>query len=360
MRRGIRSTCFVLSVSACLAAASGCATSNLLRMDKLAFWNHNKLVTADSRNPVADILCIWQPSEGRDPQGVPSRGFGGQILFMTHGSSEPCAVEGDVRIYVFDDQGAREEQIKPIHQYDFTADVWKQHLRMGTLGPSYQVFVPYPRKGFHQARCSLRIRFKPTQGPAIYSSMAEVILPGPEGKEQKSSPVAKKAVAEADEEDAEVTSAEVQESDSQTEKKAASKTTQERNFKRPSNKMQVASFQTNPNGDPKKPIAIKRPVVKPVQVAEAMIEDDAESNDVIQANHEVTAAKRSAKSPTSDATTENGKPPRRFKLAATAVSEESMSESGDGESGHEIADAGANANAADQTETHSHPLSALD
>jgi hypothetical protein len=142
------------------------------------FLKKREHTVASAANPVARILCFWEPSEGLGVDGRPTRGFAGQLLFMTNGGAMPAEVNGDVRIYVFDDQGTYEEQARPIHQFDFKSAAWSQHLGETTLGPAYQVFIPYTRKGPHQARCALRVRLQPGDGPVVFSEMVKVILPG--------------------------------------------------------------------------------------------------------------------------------------------------------------------------------------
>ncbi len=154
-----------------LFTSSGCAT---LKMP----FGKDRMQTATARNPVTQVICIWQPSEGRDSNGMPCRGFAGQILFLAGRNSLPVMVEGDVRIYLFDDQGTDEEQTKPIHQYDFDSGSWSPHLTKGTLGPTYSVFVPYTRRGTYEAKCALRVRLKPADEPAVFSDMAMVPLDG--------------------------------------------------------------------------------------------------------------------------------------------------------------------------------------
>ncbi|MBW3542489.1 MAG: hypothetical protein KY476_19680 [Planctomycetes bacterium] len=148
-------------------------------------WSRETIPTADAKNPVQRVVCIWEASEGRGVDGLPARGFAGQILFFTRTNSAPVRVEGDVRVYVFDDQGTPEEQKRPIHQYDFLhgedADSWNRHLAVGALGPAYYVFIPYPRKGGHQARCALQVRLVPREGQPAFSDMISVVLPGYEG-----------------------------------------------------------------------------------------------------------------------------------------------------------------------------------
>lgn len=162
----------LLAGLAALLHASGCAALNV---------NQEKFFTADARNPVVRVLTLWEPAEGVGLDRLPSRGFAGQILFFTAGSAQPVLVRGKVRVYLFDDQGAVAEQARPLHQFDFLPDAWATHATKTTLGPAYNVFIPYVRPGCTQARCSLRVRFEPAEaGSPVYSDMVHVFLPGPE------------------------------------------------------------------------------------------------------------------------------------------------------------------------------------
>ncbi|MEW4526754.1 hypothetical protein [Maioricimonas sp. JC845] len=136
------------------------------------------LLEADAEHPAVEVLCFWEPAEGRGLDNLPTRGFAGQVLFFCAGRTEPVKVEGDVRVYLFDDQGKVEEQSRPIHQFDFPAEVWNTYLRETNVGAAYQLFIPYTRKGIHEAECSLRVRFTPTNGLPLYSKMATITLPG--------------------------------------------------------------------------------------------------------------------------------------------------------------------------------------
>ena len=154
-----------------LLISVGCATLHLP-------FGKDRVQKASARNPVVQIVCIWQPSEGRDPNGMPCRGFAGQILFLANRGSLPVQVDGDVRIYLFDDQGTPDEQTKPIHQYDFESKAWAPHLTKGTLGPTYSVFVPYTRRGTYEANCALRVRLKTGDDAAVFSDLASIPLDG--------------------------------------------------------------------------------------------------------------------------------------------------------------------------------------
>lgn len=154
---------------------AGCAG---LDLSQLSLAKKPEFKTADARHPVVEVMCLWEPGEGRDTQGLPTRGFAGQVLFFGMGVSEPMKVHGDVKVYVFDDQGTEEQRKKPIHIFEFPADVWQTYFRVGNVGASYQIFIPYTRPGAHIANCSLRVRYSDTVSGSLYSKAANVTLPG--------------------------------------------------------------------------------------------------------------------------------------------------------------------------------------
>jgi hypothetical protein len=155
------------------AALTGCAAPGLWT------FGDNHPAKADADNPAVKIVCLWQTAEGRGLDNLPARGFAGQILFLTQGSPTPVEVAGDVRIYLFDDQGPPAEQTKPIHQFDFRNGAWQNYLKRTAWGPTYQLFIPYTRPGEFAANCQLRVRLTPDNGPTILSEPASLSLPGP-------------------------------------------------------------------------------------------------------------------------------------------------------------------------------------
>jgi hypothetical protein len=159
----------------CLALClTGCAGTSL-------FHFSNDFPKPSLKDPVTRIVGLWQTAEGVAVNEA-SRGFSGQILFFANDEKLPVQVDGEVMIYVFDDQGSQEEQIKPIRQWQYPATSWNALLGKGPLGATYNVFVPYTRPGFHQADCTLRVRYTPKQGPTIYSEMVHIVLPGAKKK----------------------------------------------------------------------------------------------------------------------------------------------------------------------------------
>ncbi len=166
-----------------LAAFSGCSS-----LHKPSLFKRSNFVEAGPKNPVVDVVCLWEPAEGRGLDSLPTRGFAGQLLFLTRGSAEPAKVDGEIRVYVFDDQGPVDEQSKPIHQYDFKGQALSQYLCETNMGAAYQLFIPYPRKGTLEAKCALRVRFTPADGGSpVYSKMADLTLPGAKPKEMADS-----------------------------------------------------------------------------------------------------------------------------------------------------------------------------
>ncbi len=163
----------------CLIAVLGPMLAGCSALHLSGLKGKSKSAKGKEDGPVMDLLCLWEPGEGRNLDNLPGRGFAGQLMFLRQGSDEPTIVDGDIRIYLFDDQGAQDEQAVPIHQFDFPSLVWNQYVRKTNLGPAYQLFIPYTRKGPHEASCALRVRFTPADGsPPVYSKMAHVTLPG--------------------------------------------------------------------------------------------------------------------------------------------------------------------------------------
>lgn len=159
-----------------MSSLAGCSTTNLFT------WNMDGYVHAGPKNPVTEVVSVWQPGEGTDGDGKMTRGFVGQLYFFAGKNPAPVVVDGTVRVYLFDDQGTPEDQVKPIHQFDFTPEAWNTHMGKGKLGPTYSAFIPYTRKGFHEARCALRVRFTPRQGVPYFSDMVHIALPGSKSK----------------------------------------------------------------------------------------------------------------------------------------------------------------------------------
>jgi hypothetical protein len=171
-RRGSQRLPAVLA-AVLMLSGPGCASLQLINMKS------DKIAMADAEHPAIEVLAVWQAAEGPGLGGIPTRGFAGQIFFFTQDRAQPVAVDGKARIYVFDDHGTVQDQAKPLRQFDFERQSWAAHLQTSKLGPTYGVFIPYPREDYHQAVCSLRIRFTPLKGRPLFSASSTIVLPGP-------------------------------------------------------------------------------------------------------------------------------------------------------------------------------------
>ncbi|WP_437190910.1 hypothetical protein [Planctomicrobium sp. SH527] len=153
--------------------ASGCQ-----QMLKLKPGMGRSSPEASAEHPVFEAICLWEQGEGNGLDGLPTRGFVGQVMFFAHGIDAPVRVDGDLMVYVFDDVGTEEEQQKPIHQFEFNSVAMKAFLTETNVGTAYQFFIPYTRKGAQKATCSLRVRLTPKTGNPVYSKMSSIVLAG--------------------------------------------------------------------------------------------------------------------------------------------------------------------------------------
>ena len=127
---------------------------------------------------LSEVMALWQPGEGRGADGLPTRGFAGQIFFFRPGNAEPVPVDADIVIYVFDNVGSPEEQKEPVHRFHFSSEAFQTHLGPSSVGTCYQLFLPYTRPGDHHAVCSLRVIAQPRNGSRTASQSADVTLEG--------------------------------------------------------------------------------------------------------------------------------------------------------------------------------------
>ena len=165
-----------------LSLLTGCTTSGLFSR----FSHQEKTPKATPNNPVVRCLCLWEPGEGTGVDDKPARGVVGQIFLFTRDSVSSVAADGDVRIFTFDDQGTEDEQSIPLHQFEFLNNSFQTYLRPTQFGPAYQLFIPYSRKGRHQAELAIRVRLSQPGAPAVFSELTKVTLVGHERPLQKS------------------------------------------------------------------------------------------------------------------------------------------------------------------------------
>ena len=165
-----RIPCLLAATSLFLFSSSGCSSLSLPRFGE----NTN---ASGSLKP-ARCLCLWQPVDSEDAAGQPVRGFGGQVYFFAADSEEPIEVNGDVRVFVFDDIGTPTQQARPKDVQDFDSFAWQSFLTESQFGTNYTVFLPYAQASKYESVCSLRLRLVQSDGTQLFSDMATVKLSG--------------------------------------------------------------------------------------------------------------------------------------------------------------------------------------
>jgi hypothetical protein len=126
---------------------------------------------------VGRIVSLWEAAEGSDPEGMPTRGFAGQIMFFTV-EDTPVKVDGKVVIYQYDQYDDTQLNPQPIHSFTFEPDAWNVHCTNGTLGQTYSVFVPYMAPNTGTVNCGLRVEFHCADGRKVSSDITSVLLLG--------------------------------------------------------------------------------------------------------------------------------------------------------------------------------------
>ena len=174
----IRTTLLSLLVLSSFAS-TGCTALGLSSL-----WGPKALV-ADARHPVTEVMCLWEAAEGTGLDGLPTRGFAGQVLFFTSGRAAPAKVDGEIRVFVFDDQGVNGDRAIPLHQFDFPGPAWNAFLTTTNFGTAYQLFIPFTRPGGMHADCEIRVRYTPKDGNPVYSRPCTVSLAGPRASSAK-------------------------------------------------------------------------------------------------------------------------------------------------------------------------------
>ncbi len=169
----------MLMLACCMASAVGCASGSLLQTSKAVLKSPINLVrNVTAPKKVTKVLSLWEPAEGQGIDERPGRGFAGQIMFFTNGSASPVKVNSIVRIYEYKDFSKEDPDPTPIHTFNFAPGAMEAHRTEGTLGHTYNVFLPFVEKGNSPARCALRVEVEDADGNVVSSPFTEVALPG--------------------------------------------------------------------------------------------------------------------------------------------------------------------------------------
>lgn len=158
---------------------AGCSTSSFVKTSGAFLKAPMSLVSGKSHSQsVAKVLCLWEAAEGQGLDEKPSRGFAGQVLFFEHGNPSPVKVVGDVVIYQYKDYDPDAEEHTLLHTFRFDSGAWQAHRAKGTLGDSYNVFLPFAERHKDRVTCALRVELTTESGRKVSSPYTEVTLAG--------------------------------------------------------------------------------------------------------------------------------------------------------------------------------------
>lgn len=160
-----------------ISVMSGCSSTSLLQTSANVMKAPAAMIeSVRSPPPVSKMLCLWEPAEGQGLDEKPARGFAGQVMFFTHGKPTPIKVKGTVRIFEYIDYDSEAPDREPDHTFTFDSGAWSAHRAEGTLGHSYNVFLPYVKKDKGHAVCALRVEIETEDGHKVSSPYTEVTL----------------------------------------------------------------------------------------------------------------------------------------------------------------------------------------
>lgn len=171
---------FTMTMAGLCLFAPGCSsTDSLIRDTSLLVRDPGRIVGHPRiEKNVVQIVALWEPSNGKGIDDKPARGFAGHILFFGTDTDTGCRVRGTVSIYEYDEYDPDTlDDVTPLHTFSFHPDTWEGHRSEGTLGHSYNCFIPYMNKHRNQVNCGLKVELVTDDGRKITSEITEVLLP---------------------------------------------------------------------------------------------------------------------------------------------------------------------------------------
>ncbi len=161
-----------LPLLAWLVLATGCSHFDMSRRIP---W---KADTSDHPRQANKIMATWTDAVSHNPSRTPQRGFGGRVMFFEVDNDKPVKVEGDLVVYVFDEEGRKPTNRKPDRKYVFPAETLEHHYSESKIGHSYSVWLPWDDVGGPQKEVSLIVRLESKEGAPVVSQQSKIVLRG--------------------------------------------------------------------------------------------------------------------------------------------------------------------------------------
>jgi hypothetical protein len=124
------------------------------------------------------IVAIWKDATYTVSAQQPTRGFGGRLYFYDR-SKNPIVVDGELVIYGFKDDKLNPEKI-PEKRFVFTREDLPNHMSVSSVGPSYNVWLPWDHINGEQKNVTIIALFKESgsNGRVCRSEAIPALLPG--------------------------------------------------------------------------------------------------------------------------------------------------------------------------------------
>ncbi|XZE22149.1 hypothetical protein SH449x_002066 [Pirellulaceae bacterium SH449] len=164
-----------LVVLAMILLSSVCGCQPFMNKKSVFPWGRKK----DAPKVIPDrILAVWTDTVLHQ-QGQPGvRGFGGRVYFYEKEKTDPIEVEGSLAVYAFDADNDAIDSQKPLRKFVFTTEQLADSMSKTSMGPSYNIWLPWSAVGEPAQKLSLITRFEGVEGGTTISDPVIKLLPG--------------------------------------------------------------------------------------------------------------------------------------------------------------------------------------
>jgi len=120
----------------------------------------NPLAKNAAKTPV-EIVDVWNSYAQTTTEGKTMRGMAGRVHFYDDPrKGRAVKVEGDLTVYVFDDNETDPARTKPLKVFQFKAETLAQHYsHQKPLGHGYNFFLPIDEIGGEEKPLCIMVRF---------------------------------------------------------------------------------------------------------------------------------------------------------------------------------------------------------